>query len=337
MDTIDRMAFTDDLSAYAAVLTELAPVHRISHQRWPGRSDLPTRVDAFWRAIGASKLTESAVPRATSDEDRAGIRERMAEWFANPAVRNRLGIPDGADPSSAAIFGTRPRLLDANPSRVLLCDDADGEDPKPFGLEIQDTERRPLGVSCTRWTAHRLLVRGTSMCWAVVPTDPIRAQQPAPVLLPSLARLADGLYVVGEVQASDTSSPRFAMFSAIARYVDWVLSRPAGERGRWLRPSGWAIEVKLPKKGLALDPRKPVEPGLVTFESEGPHAPRPPNHFNAIGRIDGRAVWISPIGVDEIRIVSDVDDAGPLLDRLRAARAKVVHSALYRRTLPPAW
>ena len=331
------MGFADDLSTYAAVLTELSPVHRENHESWPGRADLPARVDAFWRAVGKSTLTQLAVPRATMDEERAGMRQRMAEWFESSAVRKRLGIAGDADPTTSAIFGARPRLLDANPSRVLLCDDAESDDPEPFGLEIDTLERQPIGVPCTRWTAHRLLVRGTTMCKAVVPTDPVEAPQPAPELLPSLARLADGLYVLGELHATDTSSPRFAMFSTLERYVDWVASRPEDDRGRWLRPSGWTIELQLPKKGLALDPRKPLHPGFITFDSKGPHASRPPVNANAIGRLEGRVVWIAPLGGDEVCIVTDTEDAGPLLDWLRAKKAKVVHSALAKRALPPAW
>jgi len=330
------MAFHDDLSTYAAVLSELAPTHRETLETWSGRPDLPARVDAFWRAVGKSTLTRLAVPRADVAQERAGLGERMAEWFEQSPVLERLGLAPGADPASAAIFGARPRLLDANPSRVLLCDDAEGDDPEPFGLEIDTLERQPIGVSCTRWTAHRLLTRGTSACWAVVPTDPVSVPQPTPDLLPSLARLADGLYVLGDLHATDTSTPRFAMFSALGRYVDWVMSRPEAERGRWLRPSGHILEVQ-PPKGLALDPYQPVEPGLITFRSEGPRAPKPPVNGNAIGRLDGRAVWISALGPKAVRIVVDPSEAAALEAWLKAQKAKILGSELYKRTLPPAW
>jgi hypothetical protein len=325
----------DDLSAYASVLLELAPAHRDAHESWPGRSDLPARVGAFWRATGTSTLTQNAMPRADAAQERARLAERMAEWFQSSAVRKRLGLAPGAEPASAAIFGASPRLLDANPSRALVCDDADGDDPEPFGLEIDALEREPIGVSCTRWTAHRLLVRGTTAHWAVVPTDPVAAPQPTPDLLPSLARLADGLYVLGDLQATDTSTPRFAMFSALGRYVDWVMSRPARERGRWLRPSGHILEVQ-PAKGMALDPRKPVESGLINFVSEGPHAPKPPM-ANAIGRLDGKAVWITALGPKTVRIVVDPGEATALEAWLKAEKAKILGAELYKRTLPPAW
>lgn len=317
---------------FAERLAELAADHR-DRSPWRDRSDVPAAIRRFWQGVGVSSLSAELAPRPTATEDRAAIADVFAVWLEDAPTRDRWRVDDGAPPWER--LPEQPRLLARERDRLLLAD-AD--------TRLHVCTRRgsitALPTAELPWLMYELLARGTVDVTATMFHGPQLTCVPACVEPEcTLHAIDDGVWLLGAIDDDGPAIGEQIVYRDLASYCAFVRARPPAERGSFGPPTGVVLELRLPSKGVRLDPRATAfEPGAMLIEGVGAYRPRPPHNRALIAELDGHAVWINPTSEKRvIGAVCDPDVAVGVRRWFEDHGAEVIDTGRNRATLAETW